>query len=127
MSKTRLALTLLTTVAMCLTVTAAASADPKVGCPVGEGWAEMTVVSAANEVFPNLIPGYPWTSADELAAFVDATYDKNDDGAICLKTISGDDLNPKSHWFRVGIDLGFGTGVSFYMARDNNANASNNA
>ena len=124
--RTILALVAVMTVA--LAAAGAAGAAPKVGCPVGEGWEEMTVADVASEVFPNLLPGvYPWQSQGEFAEFVDAVYDRNDDGSICLKTQWGDDLNPNSKWYLLGIDLGFGTGVTQYHPRDNTANASNNA
>ena len=116
-SATLIALTALVSVA------ASASAAPKVGCPVGEGWEVSGVQAAAAEVFPNLLPGqYPWQTADEFAAFLDATYDRNGDDMVCVKTMWGEDLNPKSKWYIVGVDL-LGAPTIMYVLRDNTANA----
>lgn len=125
---TKLVVVTVVSAVACLGAAAGGSAGQKTGCQVGQGWQEMTVVDVAEEVFDNLLPGvYPWGTEDEFADFISATLDKNGDGSICLKMMWGDNLNPKSHWYLVGIDLGFGTGVTQYLPHDNNANASNKA
>jgi hypothetical protein len=112
-------------IATVLVVAAPASADPgKTRCPAGSGWTLWNVGAAASEIYPNLLPGlYPWADAGELAAFIDASYNKNGDDTICVKTTWGDNLNPKSHWYLVGMDL-VGEPTTQYSLHDNNANAS---
>jgi hypothetical protein len=123
MPSLRLLWTTLIVVAALMSATASASAAPKNGCPVGEGWDIAEIDAAAIEIFPNLLPGHPWQTADELAEFLDATYDRNDDDLICVKTMWGDDLNPNAHWYKVGVDL-LGAPTVMYLPRDNTASAS---
>lgn len=120
----RLTVVLLIALAAALSSTVSASADPKNGCPAAEGWDLVGVGQAAQEIFPNLLPGlYPWANAGELAEFIDSTEDRNDDNMVCIKTMWGDHLNPKSHWYLVGVDL-LGAPTIMYLLRDNTANAS---
>jgi hypothetical protein len=104
-------------------LTTSASAAPKSGCPAAEGWSLWSVDQAADEIFPNLLRGlYPWEIVEELAAVLDATYDKNGDDMMCVKTMWGDHLNPNSHYYIVGVDL-LGAPTIMYVPRDNTANA----
>ena len=109
--------------ALALSFPAGAAADPKFGCPAGEDWGLWGVQEAAEEIFPNLLPGHrPFETVDEVAEAIDAIFDKNDDDNICLKIIWGDDLNPNSHWYKVGVEL-LGSPTIMYILRDNTANA----
>ena len=51
-----------------------------------------------------------------------ASYDRNGDGRVCIKTMWGDDLNPNAHWYRFGLDL-LGSPVEQFLPRDNNSGA----
>jgi hypothetical protein len=119
----RLTVGLVIALVTALSFTVSVSADPKYGCPAGEGWDLVGVDQAAQEIFPNLLPGlYPWANAGELAEFIDSTEDRNNDNMVCMKTMWGDHLNPNSHWYRVGVAL-LGTPTIMYLLRDNTANA----
>ena len=91
-----------------------ASADPKLGCPDGT-WEELTVEAVAATVWPELVDQSPWTDQQDFQESAVRPFDRNGDGSMCLKTTSGDDRNPNSNWY----------GVSLFLPRDNNANASN--
>jgi hypothetical protein len=122
MLRLRLIVALVLALAMALSFPVGAAADPKFGCPAGE-WGLWGVQEAAEEIFPNLLPGlHPFETVDEVAEAIDATFDKNDDDNICLKIHWGDDLNPNSHWYKVGVEL-LGSPTIDYILRDNNANA----
>jgi hypothetical protein len=122
MLRLRLIVAVVLAVAMALSFTASASADPKFGCPAAEDWGLWGVQEAAEEIFPNLLPGLlPFETVEEVAEVIDAVYDNNDDGNICLKIIWGDDLNPNSHWYKVGVEL-LGSPTIMYILRDNTAN-----
>lgn len=103
--------------------TATASAAPKTGCAAG-GWQELSVADAANLIFPGLIdPDAVGGSPAALAVLLDG-YDVNNDDFICLKVLAGEQLNPNSHWYRVGMEvLGFPAPLFIFV--DNPANASN--
>lgn len=101
-----------------------AIAAPKTGCPAGEDWTESLVVDAAAAIWPALLDPSPWADEAAFASFLDATYDRNGDDAVCVKTMWGDDLNPNSHWYRVGLEL-IGEPTQMFIVRDNNANGSN--
>ncbi len=123
MSNLRLVSATLIALAAFMSVTASASSAPANGCPAGEDWRIWEVEAAAAEIFPNLLPGlYPFESVDELGDFLDATYDRNGDDMICVKSIWGEDLNPNSHWYMVGVDL-LGAPTIMYIPRDNTASA----
>jgi hypothetical protein len=57
-----------------------------------------------------------------LAEFTEVvgTYDRNGDGVICLKVMWGEDLNPNSHWYAVGLEA-IGSPTEQFLPRDNNA------
>jgi len=102
-----------------------ASAEPKSGCPVGTGWEELTVESAAATVWPELLDQAPWANQQVFQEEIVRPYDRNGDGSICMKTMWGEHLNPNSHWYLVGIEI-LGTPTQQFLASDNSANASNN-
>jgi len=109
--------------ALLLLAAVPASAAQKTGCPVGTGWAQTTVADAAATIWPALIDpsAFPGGIAD-LEAALDG-YDKNDDDELCVKTSGGEDLNPNSHWYRVGLEL-LGEPIQFFIPSDNNRAAS---
>ena len=123
MSSLRLVLVTAVALIALLSATAGASAAQKAGCPAAEDWSLSGIDAAAAEIFPNLLPGYPWTTPEEFAEFLDATFDKNGDDMMCVKTMWGEGLNPNSHWYIVGVDL-LGAPTILYQLRDNTANAS---
>lgn len=102
----------------------AASAAPKTGCPAGEDWTESTATDAGATIWPALLDPSPWPDAAAFAEFLDAAYDRNGDDSVCAKTLWGGDLNPNSHWYRVGLEL-IGEPAQLFVVRDNNANGSN--
>ena len=122
MSNLRFVCAAVIVLAAAVSVTAGASAAPKDGCPAAEDYDAYTVEAAAAAILPNLIPPSPFQTVAELADYLKATFDKNDDGMICLKIHKGDDLNPNSKWYIVGVDL-LGSPTLFFNPRDNTANA----
>lgn len=125
MPKLRVVWTTLIALAALVSITASASAAPKTGCPVGTGWNEMTVEAVAERVWPALLDQSPWVDEADFRESAVRPIDRNGDGSICLKIMWGEDLNPNSHWFGVGIDV-LGTPLEQFLPRDNRANASNN-
>lgn len=111
----RFALVYVLVLAMLVGSTAVASAAPKTGCPAGD-WAESSVEVAATTIYGELVDSGPFGTLAEFIALIDAVYDRNDDDSVCVKTMWGEDLNPKSHWY----------GISLFIVRDNNSNGSNN-
>ena len=101
-----------------------ALAEPKTGCPVGTGWEELTVEAVAEAVWPQLLDQSPWTDQQDFQESAARPYDRNGDGSMCLKTMWGEQLNPNSHWYGVGIDI-LGNPTQQFLPRDNTANASN--
>jgi hypothetical protein len=88
----------------------------------GRGLAAAGVGGAAAAIFPHLLPGSPFADEGELAADIGARSDKNGDDQVCVKTLWGDHLNPKSHWSIVGYDT-LGEPTILYLVRDDNAGA----
>jgi hypothetical protein len=106
-----------------LLVPGAAAAADQDGCPAAAGgWTRALVSVAAAEFFDHLVPGQFATVA-EFAAAIDATSDKDGDDWICRKSMWGADLNPQSHWYRVGFELGLGEPVHLLLVIDDRANA----
>jgi len=100
-----------------LMVAGPASADQKTGCPASpiEVWEELTVETVATTVWPLLLDQSPWTDQNAFQESGVRPYDRNGDGLVCMKTTSGDEYNPKSHW----------AGTWLFITRDNNSNGSN--
>jgi hypothetical protein len=115
-----------TTIALIALIATAggASADPKTGCPVGSGWNEMTVEDVAARVWPALLDQSPWANEADFRESAVRPYDRNGDGSICLKILWGEQLNPNSHWYLVGVDV-LGAPTEQFLPRDNTSNASN--
>jgi hypothetical protein len=82
----------------------------------------MTVEAAAARIWPSLLDqtAFPGGLAEFEGAV--ASYDRNADGSVCIKTMWGEALNPQSYWYQVGIDL-LGTPVEQFLPRDNNSGA----
>jgi hypothetical protein len=95
-----------------------ASAEQKSGCPASpvEVWEELTVETVAATIWPLLLDQSPWTDQNDFQESFVRALDRNGDGSLCMKTTSGDEYNPKSHW----------AGTWFFVYRDNNSNGSNN-
>lgn len=110
--------------ALVLGTAVAAAAAPKTGCPAAEDWTESTVEDAAGTIWPALLDPSPWPDEAAFAALI-AAYDRNEDGAVCVKTGWGEDLNPNSKWYKLGIEL-LGSPTQTFIVRDNNSNGSNN-
>ena len=110
--------------AMALLLVAAGpvAAAQKTGCPAAEGWNQMTIVEAATAIWPELLDRsvFPGGQADLEAAL--AGFDRNGDGDLCIKISGGDDLNPNSHWYRVGVEV-LGSPTMFFIPSDNNRGA----
>ena len=88
------------------------------GCAAPQsGWSEKSVAEAAARIYPGLLDNTPWPTLADFVAQI-ATEDTNNDGAVCLLVMWGDDLNPKSHWYKVGIEL-LGSPVEQFFVRDN--------
>ncbi|HSM67569.1 MAG TPA: hypothetical protein VK860_14795 [Ilumatobacteraceae bacterium] len=95
-------------------------AAPKAGCPAGaSGWHEGSVEAIAEIIFAGLL--VPGPSPEVLEGELQAL-DRDDDG-LCLLTRWGDKLNPKSHWYRVGLASDLREPVTLFLVVDNNANA----
>lgn len=101
-----------------LIVAGPASAEQKTGCPASpvEVWEELSVETMAATIWPLLLDQSPFTGQLDFQESILRPYDNNGDGLLCMKTTSGDEYNPKSHW----------AGTWYFIYRDNNSNGSNN-
>ena len=109
--------------AVLLALPATALAAPKDGCAAAaSGWQAISVAQAAEDFFPHLLPGQ-FASAEEFAEILDAIYDRNGDDLACIKLMWGFELNPNSHWYRVGFEIGLDEPVHVLLIIDNTANA----
>jgi hypothetical protein len=106
-----------------LALPATALAAPKDGCAAAaSGWHAMSVEQAAEDFFPHLLPGQ-FATAEEFAEVLDMIYDRNGDDMACIKLMWGWELNPNSHWYRAGFELGLDEPVHVLLIIDNTANA----
>ena len=111
-------------VGILLALPATALAAPKDGCAAeASGWHAISIGQAAEDFFPHLLPGQ-FATAGEFAEVLDAIYDRNGDDLACIKLMWGWELNPNSHWYRAGFEIGLDEPVHVLMIRDNTANAS---
>ena len=86
-----------------LLVPASVLAADKGGCPATTaGWEISTPEEAASDFFPHLLPG-AFATAAEFADVIDANDNRDGDAWVCIRLSWGFDLNPKSHWYRLGI------------------------
>jgi hypothetical protein len=105
-------------------VPGAASAAPKLGCPAAaSGWYGGSIGGIASTVWQGLLDQSPWTGFGDFEAEI-AALDSNGDGDLCVVARWGDHLNPKSHWYQVGMDA-IGEPASYFLVTDNRANGSN--
>jgi hypothetical protein len=96
---------------------APALAAPRAGCPSSEaGWKLASV-----EDVTRAISGSDTELYDQLFPSIDAL-DRNDDEDLCLAMRWGADLNPKSYWFRLGMEL-IGQPFDLFIPIDNVARA----
>ena len=112
-------------VALLLVASAApVAAAPSSGCPAAvSGWSEQSVADATARIWPGLLdPGAFPGGIEELEAAI-AADDRNGDGDVCLLVMWGEALNPRSHWYRVGMDV-LGSPTEQFFVHDNTANAS---
>jgi hypothetical protein len=101
-----------------------ASAAQKTSCPSGEWqlWDIHGPAGVAEYFWPHLLNDlYGFADVNEFAQVLDDLYDKNGDDKVCGFERGGDELNPKSHWYRLGIDM-IGEPVHFISIKDNAAN-----
>jgi hypothetical protein len=126
MSKLRLTVAIMTVVAAAIATTTSASASANTGCAAEEsGWTEMSVEDAAARSWPGLLDKSAFPGGqEEFEQFLDAAVDRNSDDQLCLKILWGENLNPNSHWYKVGVTI-LGSPTEFYLFLDNSANASN--
>jgi hypothetical protein len=104
-----------------------ASAAQKDACPSGEWklwpiYSENGDIGVADYFWPHLLNDlYGFADAAEFAQVLDDLYDKNGDDMVCGHERGGYELNPKSHWYRLGIEL-IGEPVHFISIKDNASN-----
>ena len=82
-----------------------ASAAQKVGCPSSEKWMHVTVELAAQRIFEEANNnGFPDVQA--VYDLLDAKYDKNQNGTMCIDPVLSPERNPNSelNWFYVRDD-----------------------
>jgi len=80
-------------------------------------WELSTVHDTAVDFFPHLLPGQFETAA-ELEAALGPLEDKDGDGDICVKQLWGYDLNPNSHWYHLGFEVGLNEPVHVLLVKD---------
>ena len=125
MPRLRLVVAILTVVGAAIATTTSASAAPSTGCAADEsGWAEASVGQVAARMWPGLLDNTAFPGGQAELEAVLAGLDRNGDGALCLKITWGEQLNPSSHWYKVGLAI-LGTPTELYNVHDNSANASN--
>ncbi len=112
-------------IGLLLTATAgAALAAPKAGCSAASsGWFETSVADAAVTIWPSIVDTTPFPGGIPDLEVALGGLDRNGDGDLCLMRLWGEDLNPKSHWYQIGLEL-FGSPVIANYLRDNTAAAS---
>lgn len=116
--------TMLATAGLAFSVAVPAAAAPRTGCAAeASGWREGTIDEVAAAVYPEILPGHPWPTLDDFVAAI-APLDANSDGSLCVKQIWGDELNPSSHWYRVGMDLLGRPVVANYIRENSGRNGS---
>jgi hypothetical protein len=89
---------------------AAAAAPP---CPASWQWA--TAEQAAAGFFPHLLPGQFATVAEFESVLI---ADVGDDDGLCMKLMWGWDLNPKSHWYQLGVNSPLNEPVHLMLIKD---------
>jgi hypothetical protein len=101
-----------------------ASAAQKESCPASPWklWDIYGSEGVATYFWPYLFAEmYGFANEAEFAQALDELYDKNGDDKVCGHERGGDALNPKSHWYAVGIEI-TGYPTHFISIKDNAAN-----
>jgi hypothetical protein len=101
--------------AMLTAFAAAPVAAAPAACPTS--WESATVHNTAVDFFPHLVPGQ-FATAAEFEVVISAMDDRDDDGVVCVKHAWGWALNPNSHWYRLGFELGLNEPVHLIMVKD---------
>jgi hypothetical protein len=107
----RLTSLLLAALLTALAALPAAAAPPP--CPASWQWA--TAQQAAAAFFPHLLPGQFASVADFEAVLID---DVGDNDGLCMKMMWGFELNPKSHWYQLGVNSPLGEPVHMMIVID---------
>jgi hypothetical protein len=89
------------------------------GCPAGS-WDRMSVAGAAALIYPHLLVPPPG-GLDAFAAMVGGE-DRDGNTLVCVKETWGEDLNPRSHWARLGMEL-LGEPTHAFIVHDDTASA----
>ena len=92
----------LSTLLMLAFASAPVAAAPA-ACPTS--WELATVHDTAVDFYPHLLPGQ-FETAVEFEAFLGSLEDNDGDGDVCVQRLWGYDLNPKSHWYLLGFEVG---------------------
>ena len=102
----------LATLLMALAVAPVAGAPP--ACPTT--WQRATVHDTAVDFFPHLLPGQFETAAEFETVL--AAESADGDPVVCVKHLWGDALNPKSHWYQLGFEVGLNEPVHVILVKD---------
>jgi hypothetical protein len=81
----------------------------------------MAVRDAAARIYPHLL-GTPPGGLAEFELIVGGD-DRDGNGRVCLKEQWGDELNPRSHWYRLGMAI-LGEPTHAFIVHDDTASAS---
>ena len=116
---------LVSVLAAVLLIPGVGSGAQKSGCSNdSSGWSEASVADAADRIWPALLDTSPWGGdSATFEAEVVGAYDANLDGQVCIKAMWGEDLNPNSHWYGVGVAL-IGSPTEQFLLHDNTKGAS---
>lgn len=125
MQRLRFGLITATVVVLLGMTSTSAVAAPKTGCPAERsGATEVSVETAGATIWAGLLDQSPWPGGESEFTELISGFDGNGDGVVCLTTRWGDQLNPNSHWYKVGVAL-TGSAAQLFTVHDNNANGSN--
>ena len=72
--------------------------------------------TVAATIWPEPIAQSPWADQSDFQESYVRGQDRNGEGSLCMKTTSGDEYDPKSHW----------SGVFFFVFTDSTSNGSHN-
>ena len=98
------------------------AAAQKTGCQGTDKVAEVSVEEAAATIWAGLLNKSPWVDEADFPEREVRPEDTNGDGNVCLVIQWGEDHNPNSKWYRVGIEL-IGSPTELFIHSDNNRGA----